>query len=167
MSGKEVAPKNDQDPYEKYDLSLVPWREIKDHFPECTEKKDFLSIHIVLNQNKPEIDLQIQLSLMLNEMIRVHGPKPLAVALGFGVEKYFRDSWKKGFCGNYKRILKAYLRHCQKHLLGEEFDGDSEGLFTKGCPHIGSMMWCLMVAKQELNTHFKIIENCNKQTTQN
>ena len=147
MKDEKVAPKDDQDNYEKVDYSLVPWgllsgKYLMDREPIMHLQRE---IHLWLNS---ESDLTINGILALG--LRCIDVKYLAVSLGYGCEKYYRDSWRERFGGDYKRILRAALRHGHKYLCGEDFDGEAIEGYEKGNTHLGAILWCLMVAECEV-----------------
>lgn len=141
---EEQGAKFDEDPYEKVDLSLVPWSILSERYKDAPEKALAEKIHNLLNGKA-----QLLLSIIFRDATFSAGTTPLAIALGYGVAKYGRGNWKKGFGGDYKRFLKAALRHCDSYLLGEEYDGVTVGEYSKGNHHQGAILFNLMVAMFE------------------
>lgn len=142
--------KHDDDPYEKPDLSLVPWDILSKGWTECDIYHVMKVVHSYLNR---EVKFTADnISHLLHNMVRAYGPEPLAITLGYGTEKYNRDDWKKGFGGDIDRFLRALLRHGKAFKLGAKYDNEAIGKYTKGTSHIGAMQFCLMVAEKEIIT---------------
>ncbi len=142
------APKNDQDNYSKVSYSLVPWEILSEQFKAfCDEDIELLAkeVHTWLNGDSNFV-VQDLFDLGLSHI----DIKWLACSLGYGTVKYYRDSWMKGFGKNPNRILEACLRHCVAYLRGEEFDGEVIEGYPEGLPHLGGVLFNLMVATEEV-----------------
>ncbi len=139
------APKFDDDNYKKPKLSLIPWEilETRYHVKTCIEYKTAKEIHQVLCGEA------LNVHAIFRNAFAAIGAKPLAIALGYGVAKYYFESWKEGFGSDPARLLEACLRHCDAFLTDEDFDGDVVEGYPKGNHHQGAILFSLMVAMYE------------------
>ena len=144
MSAAEMGDKFDEDPYEKVDLSLIPWDILSLSYPDKKERAIAKAAHDILNSEEVG-----GVNALLNFAIDAIGMNPLAIALGYGVVKYGRNNWKKGFGGNPRRFLRATLRHCDAYLRGNIFDGQAIAGYPQGNHHQGAISFSLMVADNE------------------
>lgn len=145
MSGGD---KFDDNPYDKIDLSLIPLSIFKTDFKDDKGWEIFREVHCILNgKRSPSI-----IPDLFYRTISKWGFHDLAVSLGYGVEKYERNNWKKGFGGDYQRMLRACLRHLLWMFYGAQYDGEPYGKYDRGNPHKGAVQFTLMVAMYEYKT---------------
>jgi hypothetical protein len=101
--------------------------------------------------NTPDVEA-IMIRKTFEAAVPLIGLEFLAVALGFGCVKYERNNWKKGFGGDYKRFLRASLRHTHLWLTGSHYDGTTLPGYARGNCHRGAILFSLMVAMHEAET---------------
>ena len=143
----DTAPKNDEDNYIKVDLSLVPFEILsRDYYEEGMD--DLVGLQHLIH-NKLNGDDFFPVAYILNRSLFLINVNALAGALGYGCSKYYRDSWREGFGGDYKRFLRAAMRHLHAYLIGEEYDGEAIEGYPKGLNHLGAVLFSLMVADVE------------------
>jgi hypothetical protein len=149
---KEQGNKFDEDRYTKVDLSLIPWKILSRYYPVKGIIFNIArDVHHILNNDEKD-----KIKVVFDNAVHSMDIKLLAVVLGYGEEKYNRDDWKKGFGGDWKRFLKATLRHCHAIQKGEDYDGEVIEGYPKGNDHYGAVMFSLMVATYEVENDLQI-----------
>lgn len=138
----------------KVDYSLIPFEIIEDSLAEGNDQlKVVMSwVHDVIND---EVTVCSDSFLKtLQTCIFLLGLDSMAIALMYGEVKYSRNNWKDGFEGDYKRFLKAFLRHSIAYCNGKEYDGEAIEHFPKGNLHKGACCFCMLLAYNEACYHF-------------
>lgn len=145
--------KFDEDPYSKIDLTLIPWFVLEMLYPYTPGKEFMHELHLKLSEcmDAEKQMLGSDCERLLKRALGTFEVKLMAVSLGYGVNKYGRNNWKRGFGGDPNRFLRACLRHCHHYLMGEDYDGERVIGYKLGNSHEGAILFSLMVALCECN----------------